>query len=108
MPKPTVISSNLEEPFDFGNSRKAIGGEYTLTLEDQSRIRIKLYPDQKDVPYTKFKFYIDYIWVNIFGLEQVGADVPGSGEIVLDQFLPAGTPVLGALKLISVSYETYI
>lgn len=101
----TRISSNLEQPFDFGNN-KAKGGVYYLGLEDGSSVRIILFPDsdQATVPYGKFMFYIDYLWLTFFDTIEAGADVPGSGPVVLDRFLPAGTRILGPLKLTSVSY----
>ena len=105
MTENTRISSNLEEPFDFGNNNKAIGGEYFLGLEDGSSVRIILYPDQEDTPYGQFMFYIDYVWLTFFETKRTGADVPGSGPVVLDRFLAKGTVIFASLKLTSVSYE---
>jgi hypothetical protein len=100
----TRISSNLEEPFDFGNN-KAIGGVYSLGLEDGSSVRIILFSNQEDTPYGQFMFYIDYVWLTFFESTKAGADVPGSGPVVLDRFLAKGTIIVASLKLISVSYE---
>jgi len=99
----TSVTSNLEEPFDFGNN-KAYEGRYWLHLEDGSLVIIMLYPNQGDVPYGKFEFYIDRVRLLYFETLWTGADVEGSGPIVLDRFLPAGTIILGSLKLTSVSY----
>jgi hypothetical protein len=97
----TRISSNLEEPFDFGNN-KSYGGEYYLHLEDRCNITLILHPNQGATPYGKFLFYVDYMVVPVFG-ERVGGDC--SGSLTLDRFLTAGTPVLGRLKLVAISYD---
>ncbi len=98
------ISSNLEEPFDFGNN-KSYGGRYYLHLEDDCHITLQLHPDQGSIPYGRFRFYVDYMIAPVFGT-RVGGDC--SGSLTLDRFLAAGTPVLGRLKLVAVSYDVRV
>ncbi|MFZ2544609.1 MAG: hypothetical protein WAW80_01400 [Candidatus Saccharimonadales bacterium] len=98
------ISSNLEEPFDFGNN-KSYGGQYYLHLEDDCHITLQLHPNQGATPYGKFLFYVDFMVVPVFG-ERIVGDC--SGSFTLDRFLAAGIPVLGRQKLVAVSYDAVV
>lgn len=100
----TEVSSNLEQPFDFG-IYKSVRGRYSLILEDMSRVNIVLYPDQSGIPVGRFNFYIDTALLAFFGSSEPSTyvDIPGDG-VVLDHLLPRGTLVVGGLRLVSISY----